>query len=151
MKKRYNIYLDQNNVEDLRYLYPEFNLSDFVDKCIRDFLLDGEEVINPVHMKAKQIAIKRMKERAEQQKLIEEARSYEQLAREMKERDEKKFREVANQLLEDPDRYIKFLPEFSSSDTSDYWERKAKLISNVCSFPVTVESVQTYVREVCNV
>ena len=129
----------------------EFNLSKFVRDALEHALFEGEVFTDPRKEAAKRAAESILRERANQKKLIEEARSYEQIAREMKERDEKTFCELASQVLEDPDRYLKFLPEFSSGDMSEYWQQKAKTLTQLCGFPVTVDSVQSYIRRACNV
>ena len=150
MKKRYNVYLDEDNVEALRYLNPDFNLSKFFDECITEFLLDGEEIINPIREKAKKIAKQKIKERSQQQKLIEESKTYEKQALDMKRRDDKIFSDKASLIFEIPKLYIQFLPEYGDN-SSEFWENKAKVFSDLCGYPVSAEKVINYIREVAYV
>ena len=148
-KKASCINLDQDVKAILIHEYNIKNLSEFINSLLWAYV-EANDPDTPVEVKrairAKELATKIRQDHLNQKRLIEEARSYEQIAREMKERDEQKFLDIASQVLEDPDRYVKFLPEFSSGNMSDYWSQKARVMSDLCGFPVTIEVVQKYIR-----
>lgn len=152
-KKASCINLDQDVKAILIHEYGINNLSEFINSLLWSYVEANEPEV-PVEVKralrAQKLAAKLRAEHQNQKKLIEEARSYEQIVREMKERDEITFHEMASQVLEDPDRYLKFLPEFSSGDMSEYWQQKAKTLSQLCGFPVTIDSLYNYIREAVN-
>lgn len=145
MKRRVNVYIDDDLILLVRSRDENFNMSSFFNECLSHLVLGDEMYEDPRKIAAKRAAEEIIKERARQRHLVELERTAEAEALELMKRDEEIFLKAVKKEIPFPDGYIDCLPTYGDKP-DEFWQKKAAVISSLCNFPVNPERVIQYVR-----
>jgi hypothetical protein len=144
-KKQHCLYLNPDYVIGLKDCGID-NVSEYVNQVMLETILLNKPDFSP-GKQAKIIADKVRKDHSEQQKLIEDQRSYEEQARELVETRTKVFTEEAESFFVSQRSWYFRLPEQDiHGDQEPAWKRAISVLSDSCGFPVTVEECQNFIR-----